>query len=165
MPFPLPANTSFYMTKRELDSDYTMPTLEASSDYYEVGYILSGDRLTITPDCSYALNAGSVGTMPPFSTTGRFRSPMHPTTPTLSSSPRILSDHSRTLSESIYWMKFIRSCETILPMPCAAGFYCISRKCTTFSSRIPPWQFPASIYALRPAACHSGQQASCQPRE
>ncbi len=66
MPFPLPANTSFYMTKRELDSDYTMPTLEASSDYYEVGYILSGDRLTITPDCSYALNAGCVGTMPPF---------------------------------------------------------------------------------------------------
>lgn len=66
MPFPLPANTSFQITKRELDSDYVMPTLEASSDYYEVGYILSGDRLTITPDCSFALNADSVGTMPPF---------------------------------------------------------------------------------------------------
>lgn len=66
MPLPLPANTSFYITKRELDSNYAMPTLEASSDYYEIGYILSGDRLTITPDCSYALNAGSVGTMPPF---------------------------------------------------------------------------------------------------
>ena len=66
MPFPLPANTSFYMTKRELDSDYTMPTLEASSDYYEVGYMISGDRMTITPKCSYTLNAGSVGTMPPF---------------------------------------------------------------------------------------------------
>ncbi len=66
MPLPLPANTSFYMTKRELDSDYVVPTLEASSDYYEVGYILSGDRLTITPDYSYALNTDSVGTMPPF---------------------------------------------------------------------------------------------------
>lgn len=62
----MPADTSFYITKRSLDSDYVMPTLEASSDYYELGYLLSGDRLSITPDCSYPLRAGTVGTMPPF---------------------------------------------------------------------------------------------------
>lgn len=66
MPSPLPANVSFYITKREMNSDYAMPTLEAASSHYELGYMLSGDRLTITPDCSYALHAGSVGTMPPF---------------------------------------------------------------------------------------------------
>lgn len=66
MPFPLPAGTSFHITKRSLDSGYAMPTLEASGDYYEIGYILSGDRLTITPGCSFTLSAGSVGTMPPF---------------------------------------------------------------------------------------------------
>ena len=66
MPMPLPANTNFQIVKRSLDSGYTMPTLEASSDYYEIGYILSGDRLSITPNCSYTLNAGTVGTMPPF---------------------------------------------------------------------------------------------------
>lgn len=66
MSLPMPADTSFYITKRALDSGYTMPTLEASGDYYELGYLLSGDRLSITPDCSYALRAGMVGTMPPF---------------------------------------------------------------------------------------------------
>lgn len=66
MPFPLPTGTSFHITKRSLNSGYVMPTLEASADYYEIGYILSGDRLTITPGCSFILSAGSVGTMPPF---------------------------------------------------------------------------------------------------
>ncbi len=66
MPIPLPADTSYHIAKRSLDSDYVMPTLEASSDYYEVGYFLSGDRLSITPSCSYILGAGMVGTMPPF---------------------------------------------------------------------------------------------------
>ena len=66
MPFPLPADTSFHISKRSLDSDYAMPTLQASSDYYEIGYLISGDRLTITPGCSYTTGAGSVGTMPPF---------------------------------------------------------------------------------------------------
>lgn len=66
MPMPLPANTNFLIVKRALDSGYSMPILEASSDYYEAGYILSGDRLCITPDCSVAMNTGMVGTMPPF---------------------------------------------------------------------------------------------------
>lgn len=66
MSLPMPANTSFYIAKRSLGSDYSMPTLEASSDYYEIGYMISGDRLSITPDYSYALHSGTVGIMPPF---------------------------------------------------------------------------------------------------
>lgn len=66
MSFPMPANASFSITKRSLDSDYVMPTLEAAGDYYELGYMISGDRLAITPDCSYPLRAGTVGTMPPY---------------------------------------------------------------------------------------------------
>ncbi|MDE7418396.1 MAG: AraC family transcriptional regulator [Lachnospiraceae bacterium] len=66
MPFPMPADISFFIAKRSMDSGYEMPTMEAASDYYEIGYLLSGDRLTITPDCSYAMHTGMVGTMPPF---------------------------------------------------------------------------------------------------
>lgn len=66
MPFPLPADTVFHISKRSLDSDYVMPTLQASVDYYQIGYLVSGDRLTITPNCSYTQSAGSVGTMPPY---------------------------------------------------------------------------------------------------
>ena len=66
MSFPMPADASFHITKRSLDSGYIMPTLEAASDYYEIGYLLSGDRLSITPDGSYPLREGTVGTMPPF---------------------------------------------------------------------------------------------------
>ncbi|MDE6622596.1 MAG: AraC family transcriptional regulator [Lachnospiraceae bacterium] len=66
MPFPMPADTNFSIVKRSLASDYAMPTLEAASDYYEIGYQISGDRMTITPDCSFALRANMVGTMPPY---------------------------------------------------------------------------------------------------
>lgn len=66
MSFPMPANASFSIIKRSLDSDYVMPTLEAAGDYYELGYMISGDRLAITPDCSYPLRADTVGTMPPY---------------------------------------------------------------------------------------------------
>ncbi len=66
MSLPMPADTNFHITKRSLDSGYTMPTLEAASDYYEIGYLLSGDRLSITPGGSYTLREGTVGTMPPF---------------------------------------------------------------------------------------------------
>lgn len=66
MPFPMPADASFSIVKRSLDCDYVMPTLEAASDYYELGYLISGDRLSITPDCSHPLHAGTIGTMPPY---------------------------------------------------------------------------------------------------
>lgn len=66
MPFPLPEKTNFYIEKRHINSDYAMPTLEASASHYEIGYLISGDRLTITPTCSYTTHAGDVGTMPPF---------------------------------------------------------------------------------------------------
>ena len=62
----MPADIRFSIAKRSLASDYAMPTLEAASDYYEIGYQISGDRLTITPDCSFALRANMVGTMPPY---------------------------------------------------------------------------------------------------
>lgn len=66
MPHPLPANTNFYIERKCLASNYAMQTLEASSEHYEIGYMISGDRLMITPTCSYTLHAGDVGTMPPF---------------------------------------------------------------------------------------------------
>ena len=66
MSMPMPADTHFYIEKKYLDYSYTMPTMEASSDYYELGYVLSGDRLIITPTCSYTLHSGYVGVMPPF---------------------------------------------------------------------------------------------------
>lgn len=66
MAIPLPADVHFYIEHSTYDASYEMPTMEASGDHFEIGYILSGDRLTITPTGSYVLHAGDVGTMPPY---------------------------------------------------------------------------------------------------
>lgn len=66
MAIPMPADVQFYIERKCLDSCYAMPTMEASGDYFELGYAVSGDRMMITPTCSYALHCGDVGTMPPF---------------------------------------------------------------------------------------------------
>lgn len=63
---PMPANTQFYMEHKNMGVNYTMPTMELSKDYYEIGYGVSGDRMSITPTFSYSMHTGNVGTLPPF---------------------------------------------------------------------------------------------------
>ncbi len=42
-----------------------MPTLQMATDHYSIGYIVSGDRRSITPRFSYSYHAGNVAMAPP----------------------------------------------------------------------------------------------------
>lgn len=66
MPLPLLPQQDFYITHRILPFDYAMPALEASTDHYGMGYVISGDRFTITPKHTYYHRKGELGMMPPY---------------------------------------------------------------------------------------------------
>lgn len=66
MPLPLLPQQEFYIVHRILPADYMMPSLEAATDHYSMGYIISGDRFAITPKYSYYIRRGELGTMPPY---------------------------------------------------------------------------------------------------
>lgn len=66
MPLPLPKGCDFYIVRRSMPADYEMPSLEVTADFYEMGYLLSGDRTTITPAMTYTQHPGFLGTLSPF---------------------------------------------------------------------------------------------------
>ena len=66
MPDKLPAGVEVSVSRRSLPSDYQMPTMDMSVDHYSFGFLLSGDRRTITPEQSYDAHAGDVSMMPPY---------------------------------------------------------------------------------------------------
>ena len=55
-----------YVERKMFGVNYSMPVMKISRDYYEVGYIISGDRKTITPTEIYYCRAGSVGFTHPY---------------------------------------------------------------------------------------------------
>ena len=63
---PLPEGCEFTIARRSLPGDYEMPTLEAATDHYAIGYLISGSRTTITPNTTYTQHPGYVGTLAPF---------------------------------------------------------------------------------------------------
>lgn len=63
---PLPEGCEFTIAKRSLPGDYEMPTMEAATDHYAIGYLISGSRTTITPNITYTQHPGYVGTLAPF---------------------------------------------------------------------------------------------------
>ena len=66
MPAPMQEGTGIYVERKMLGVSYSMPAMGMTKDYYEVGYIISGDRKTITPTNIYYCGAGSVGFTPPY---------------------------------------------------------------------------------------------------
>ena len=66
MPEKLPAGVEISISRRSLPSDYKMPTMDMSTDHYSVGFLVSGDRRTITAQQSYDAHAGDVSMMPPY---------------------------------------------------------------------------------------------------
>ncbi len=66
MPLPLLPQQEFYIAHRILPADYAMPALEAATDHYGMGYVISGDRFTITPKHTYYHRVGELGMMPPY---------------------------------------------------------------------------------------------------
>ena len=66
MPSKLPEGVQIQVSRRSLPSDYEMPTMAMSVDHYSVGFLVSGDRRTITPQQTYDAHAGDVTVMPPY---------------------------------------------------------------------------------------------------
>lgn len=66
MPLPLLSGQEFYIEHKRKPADYGMPALEAATDHYGMGYIISGDRFTITLEHTYFHRKGELGTMPPY---------------------------------------------------------------------------------------------------
>lgn len=65
MPAPLPDGKQITIIHSILEPDYSMPTLQMATDHYSIGYIVSGDRRSITPRFSYSYHAGNVAMAPP----------------------------------------------------------------------------------------------------
>ena len=66
MAIPLKEGTHFYIEKKGFQPGYAMPSMEMATDHYEVAYIISGERSTITTMASYNYGAGMVTCSPPF---------------------------------------------------------------------------------------------------
>lgn len=66
MPIKIPEGQNIVISFRALPADYQMPSMEVATDHYNIGYIVSGDRRTITPTQSYTYRAGDVSMMAPF---------------------------------------------------------------------------------------------------
>lgn len=66
MPSAMKEGTNIYVERKMLGISYSMPTMKMARDYYEVGYIISGDRKTITPTETYYCGPGTVGMTPPY---------------------------------------------------------------------------------------------------
>lgn len=66
MPDMLPAGVEISVSRRSLPADYRMPTMDMSVDHYSIGFLIAGDRRTITPQQSYDAHAGDVSMLPPF---------------------------------------------------------------------------------------------------
>lgn len=66
MPKPMPSDFHFYIERKNMGQGYDMPFMQAASNYYELGYIISGNRMSITPTYSCILHPGDVGVLAPF---------------------------------------------------------------------------------------------------
>lgn len=65
MPTPLPDGKQIVVIHSIHEPGYNMPTLQMATDHYSIGYIISGDRRSITPRFSYSYHAGNVAMAPP----------------------------------------------------------------------------------------------------
>lgn len=66
MPRPLPNGCLFSIERRILAANYEMSFFEMATNYYTIGYMVSGDRLTITPTTTYSAHPGNIAGCPPF---------------------------------------------------------------------------------------------------
>lgn len=65
MAIPIPNGQQISIEKRLLPSDFCMSSMQVMVDYYNIGYIISGDRYVITPMEMYSYHKGDVALTPP----------------------------------------------------------------------------------------------------
>lgn len=66
MPDRLPEGKRITIKHNTRPADYRMPSMQMSTDHYNIGYVISGDRLTITPTQSFDYHSGDVAMAPPY---------------------------------------------------------------------------------------------------
>lgn len=66
MPEKMPEGKGIVVKYKKSPADYRMQTMQMATDHYNIGYVISGDRRTITPTQSYDYHAGDVAMAPPF---------------------------------------------------------------------------------------------------
>ena len=66
MATPLPEGVHITVERKRFESGYAMPSMEMATDHYSVGYVISGDRKTVTPKGTYSYHAGDTVCSPPF---------------------------------------------------------------------------------------------------
>lgn len=60
MPYPLPKGHEFSITYLSTTSSHYMPVMCAAYDFYELSFLIVGDRKSVTPDAIYFMHSGSV---------------------------------------------------------------------------------------------------------
>ena len=66
MPIKIPDGQNIVVSFRDMPAAYQMPAMEVATDHYNIGYLISGDRRTITPTQSYTYRGGDVSMVPPY---------------------------------------------------------------------------------------------------
>lgn len=66
MPDKLPEKERITIKHNVRPADYRMHPMQMATDHYNIGYVISGDRRTITPTQSFDYHAGDVAMAPPF---------------------------------------------------------------------------------------------------
>lgn len=65
MPLPLKPDENVYIDHQMKDGSYSMPSMQAASDHYTIGYLVSGDRRWISTETIRTSHAGDVGVCRP----------------------------------------------------------------------------------------------------
>ncbi|MBQ4284688.1 MAG: helix-turn-helix transcriptional regulator [Lachnospira sp.] len=66
MATPLNIGEHIWVKHRFFNADMRMGSMEMATDHYEIGYAISGDRITITPTETYIYHAGNVTMTPTY---------------------------------------------------------------------------------------------------
>lgn len=66
MATPLNVGEHIWVKHRFFNADMSMGSMEMATDHYEIGYTISGDRITITPTETYSFHTGNVAMTPTY---------------------------------------------------------------------------------------------------
>lgn len=66
MPIPIPKGKQITVQRDTYSADYCMPSMEISTNHYDINYVISGDRKIITPMESYSYHSGNISMGEPY---------------------------------------------------------------------------------------------------
>lgn len=66
MPIPIPKGKKITVQKDSYPNNYCMPSMEVSTNHYDINYVIRGDRKIITPLQSYSYHSGNISMGEPY---------------------------------------------------------------------------------------------------